>query len=69
MMSEWRDPLAERILNADIIDGRDELGVLLLGHGRGGWWYAATPVTAYPPNAGYGLAGTVSNRPGSVQSM
>lgn len=27
-----------RILNDDIIDGRDELGVLLLGHALNGWW-------------------------------
>ncbi len=27
-----------RILNDEIIDGRDELGVLLLGHALNGWW-------------------------------
>lgn len=27
-----------RIMNDDIIDGKDELGVLLLGHAMTGWW-------------------------------
>ncbi len=28
----------QRILNDEIISGRDELGVLLLGHDYTGWW-------------------------------
>jgi homospermidine synthase len=28
----------QRIMNDDIIDGKDELGVLLLGHDLNGWW-------------------------------
>lgn len=28
----------QRIMNDEIIDGRDELGVLLLGHDLNGWW-------------------------------
>jgi homospermidine synthase len=28
----------QRIMNDDIIDGRDELGCLLLGHKLRGWW-------------------------------
>ncbi len=28
----------QRILNDEIIDGKDELGVLLLGHDLNGWW-------------------------------
>lgn len=40
MMSEWRLPDEQRILNEEIVDGRDELGVLLLGD-RGGWWYGS----------------------------
>ena len=27
-----------RIMTDEITDGRDELGVLLLGHGLNGWW-------------------------------
>ncbi len=41
MMTGWRIPEAQRVLNADILEGRDELGVLLLGHGLVGWWYGS----------------------------
>jgi len=41
MMREWRIPATQRIMNEDIIAGRDELGVLLLGHEFGGWWYGS----------------------------
>ena len=41
LMRDWRAPDSERILNHDIVDGRDELGVLLLGHPLGGWWYGS----------------------------
>lgn len=41
MMCDWRMQDAERILNDDIVGGRDELGVLLLGHKGGGWWYGS----------------------------
>lgn len=41
MMNGWRVPEAQRILANDIPEGRDELGVLLLGHGAGGWWYGS----------------------------
>ncbi|MEH2378240.1 MAG: saccharopine dehydrogenase C-terminal domain-containing protein [Nostoc sp.] len=30
-----------RVLNQDIVTGRDELGVLLLGHPCNGWWYGS----------------------------
>ncbi len=41
MMRDWEMQSKERIMNEDIIDGRDELGVLLLGHGLNGWWYGS----------------------------
>ncbi len=41
MMNDWALPLRERIMNEDIVEGRDELGVLLLGHGATGWWYGS----------------------------
>lgn len=41
VMRDWRPPERERLLNEDIVEGRDELGVLLLGHGLGGWWYGS----------------------------
>lgn len=34
-------PARVRIMGDDISDGRDELGVLLLGHRLGGWWYGS----------------------------
>lgn len=37
-MRNWQMQPEERILNNEIIDGRDELGVLLLGHDYTGWW-------------------------------
>ena len=41
LMRDWRAPDSERILNHDIVEGRDELGVLLMGHPLGGWWYGS----------------------------
>lgn len=41
MMNNWQMPTRERILNEDIVEGRDELGVLLLGHALNGWWYGS----------------------------
>ncbi len=46
MMNGWQVPEDQRILNHDITDGRDELGVLLLGDrpdgtGTWGWWYGS----------------------------
>jgi homospermidine synthase len=32
----------QRIMNNDIISGRDEMGVLLLGHVLNGWWTGST---------------------------
>ena len=32
---------AQRIMNDDIVDGRDELGVLLMGHPQTAWWYGS----------------------------
>ena len=31
----------QRIMNDDIVDGRDELGVLLMGHPLTSWWYGS----------------------------
>lgn len=41
MMRDWEMQRAQRILNDDIVAGRDELGVLLLGHALNGWWYGS----------------------------
>ncbi|MCY1281870.1 Homospermidine synthase [compost metagenome] len=37
----WRAQRQARLLDADITGGRDELGVLLLGHGRQAYWYGS----------------------------
>ncbi|NBO98439.1 MAG: homospermidine synthase, partial [Actinobacteria bacterium] len=37
-MRNWQKQPKERIMNNEIISGRDELGVLLLGHDYTGWW-------------------------------
>ncbi len=36
--ADWKMQSRQRILNDEITSGRDELGVLLLGHDFGGWW-------------------------------
>jgi homospermidine synthase len=41
MMRGWDMQAKWRILDEDVTEGRDELGVLLMGHGRGAWWYGS----------------------------
>lgn len=41
MMRDWTPPAHERILQDDIVDGIDELGVLLMGHDLGAFWYGS----------------------------
>jgi homospermidine synthase len=41
VMRGWDMSLPQRVVNEELVDGRDELGVLLLGHGAGGWWYGS----------------------------
>ncbi|GFZ77703.1 homospermidine synthase [Elstera cyanobacteriorum] len=41
MMKDWQPPAKVRIMQDDIVDGIDELGVLLLGHGKTAWWYGS----------------------------
>jgi homospermidine synthase len=41
MMHDWQPPKKMRIMQDDITDGIDELGVLLLGHGLNGLWYGS----------------------------
>lgn len=38
---EWRQQDEQRLLRDDITQGRDELGVLLMGHARGAYWYGS----------------------------
>ena len=37
----WRVQDRKRVLKDDIVAGRDELGVLLMGHARGAYWYGS----------------------------
>ena len=41
-MRNWQMQPKERIFNDEIIDGRDELGVLLMGHDYKSWWTGST---------------------------
>ncbi|MEI7966706.1 MAG: homospermidine synthase, partial [Actinomycetota bacterium] len=41
-MRNWQMQPKERIMNDEIIDGRDELGVLLMGHDYKSWWTGST---------------------------
>lgn len=38
---QWQQQDHKRLLRDDIIGGRDELGVLLMGHARGAYWYGS----------------------------
>lgn len=40
-MREWNLQPKLRIMENDIINGIDELGVLLMGHGKNAWWYGS----------------------------
>ena len=37
----WRLQKGQRVLKDDIVSGIDELGVLLMGHARGAYWYGS----------------------------
>ena len=37
----WEMQERQHVLKDDIIEGRDELGVLLMGHARGAYWYGS----------------------------
>jgi homospermidine synthase len=37
----WEPQQNKRVLRDDIVSGRDELGVLLMGHARGAYWYGS----------------------------
>lgn len=40
-MNNWRIPQQHRILANEIVDGADELGVLVLGSPHGSWWFGS----------------------------
>ena len=39
--AEWRQQPEQRLMMEDIVSGIDELGVLLMGHQRGAFWYGS----------------------------
>lgn len=39
--NEWRMQPRQRVMKAEITEGMDELGVLLMGHARGAYWYGS----------------------------
>jgi homospermidine synthase len=41
----WHAQTRHRILKDDIVEGMDELGVLLMGHSRGAYWYGSQLTT------------------------
>jgi homospermidine synthase len=41
----WHAQARHRILKDDIVEGMDELGVLLMGHARGAYWYGSQLTT------------------------
>jgi homospermidine synthase len=38
---QWQPQIQRRILREQIVSGEDELGVLLMGHARGAYWYGS----------------------------
>jgi homospermidine synthase len=38
---QWQEQDNKRLLRDDITEGRDELGVLLMGHAQGAYWYGS----------------------------
>ncbi len=37
----WRPQLSRRVIADEIVDGMDEMGVLLMGHAKGVYWYGS----------------------------
>ncbi|PKM42186.1 MAG: homospermidine synthase [Gammaproteobacteria bacterium HGW-Gammaproteobacteria-1] len=70
----WQMPPRQRLLMDDIVDGIDELGVLLMGHGRGAYWYgsqlsAAAARALVPHNSATTLQVTAGVLAGVVWAM
>jgi homospermidine synthase len=66
----WQVPTSTRILGADIISGEDELGVLLLGHPKGAYWYGShLSIEAARQLAPYNNATTLQVTAGIIAAM
>jgi homospermidine synthase len=71
---EWRLQSRKRVLKDDIVSGIDELGVLLMGHARGAYWYGSQLSTAHaralaPHNSATSLQVTAAAMAGVVWAM
>ena len=71
---EWRLQARKRVLKDDIVSGIDELGVLLMGHARGAYWYGSQLSTAHaralaPHNSATSLQVTAATMAGVVWAM
>jgi len=71
---QWQMPPHTRILKDDIVAGADTLGVLLMGHARGAYWYGSRlsveqARAACPHNSATSLQVTASVLAGVVWAM
>ena len=66
----WRPQRAQRILRDEITSGMDELGVLLMGHARGAYWYGSRlSIDAARELAPYNSATTLQVAAGVLAGM
>ena len=70
----WQPQKHERLLDDDIVGGRDELGVLLLGHARNAYWYGSRlsideARTLCPHNSATSLQVTAAVMAGVIWAM
>lgn len=72
--ANWRMQSGQRLIKHDIVSGMDELGVLLMGHARGAYWYgsqltSAQARTLCPFNSATSLQVTAPAMAGVVWAM
>jgi homospermidine synthase len=70
----WHAQKQHRILKDDIVEGMDELGVLLMGHQRGAYWYGSQLTTGearklVPHNSATSLQVTAPVMAGVIWAM
>ncbi|HJV59762.1 MAG TPA: saccharopine dehydrogenase C-terminal domain-containing protein [Albitalea sp.] len=71
---DWRIQPRQRVMKDEIVSGIDELGVLLLGHARGAYWYGSQlsieqARAACPSNSATSLQVTAAVMAGVVWAM
>lgn len=70
----WRQQERQRLMLDEITSGHDELGVLLMGHAKGGYWYGSTlsieeTRRLTPHNNATGLQVTIAALAGMVWAL